>query len=358
MKFEGEAYPQDFILADVHLDWEGVQDRAVACLGRGLMIILPLKDGLVRLVASRAGVVEEANPTLEDFKEFFSEMAPGQGRLYDPTWLARFKLHHRGVNTYRDGRLFVAGDAGHMHSPAGGQGMNTGIQDAINLGWKLARVIRGQDPDTFLDTYHNERWPVGQRLLRGTDQIFSFGASTNRFFIFMRNLLLPWLLPWYAGSAERRAGLFLFMSEFDIQYRGSAIVDTAPGFDGPVQGGDRAQDGKVLIEDGKEVWLMSLCHGPSHHLILFSGIDAKAADLHELRAAETRFQNVNHDAAVSYLISGTSARSGSSYVDPTGKMHELYGFEQPGYVYVRPDGYVEHIGLLKDFDTLLQWLAK
>src|SRR5436190_13547878 len=139
LNFEGAAYPQDFILADVHLQWDHPIDRLTMFMGQTLLLGFPLRDGIFRLIGSRPGGLDKhAEPTLEDFQKIFAQLAPGNAQLVDPVWISRFRLHHRGVNCYRAGRLFVSGDAAHVHSPAGGQGMNTGMQDSVNLGWKLA----------------------------------------------------------------------------------------------------------------------------------------------------------------------------------------------------------------------------
>src|SRR5690606_41678311 len=97
-----------------------------------------------------------------------------------PAWLAPSPLHHRQAATYRAGRAFLAGDAAHIHSPIGAQGMNTGIQDARNLGWKLALVVRGRAAPGLLDTYDAERWPVGRFLLRFTDRLFAGVVAITR----------------------------------------------------------------------------------------------------------------------------------------------------------------------------------
>ena len=127
--FDGAAYPQDFILCYTHirnsiLPW----NRFSVCWGHGTMVFFPLKDCMVRIVASRLdhSANDEEEPKLQDFQSWLDYMTPGGGELYDPSWLARFRLHHRVASKYRQGRLFVAGDAAHIHSPAGGQGMNTG----------------------------------------------------------------------------------------------------------------------------------------------------------------------------------------------------------------------------------------
>src|SRR5918994_778786 len=188
LSFEGDAYPQDFVLADTKIDWEGEPDRLYFFLSRrGLLALFPMK-------------------------------------LHSPSWLARFRLHHRGVDSYQVGRAFVAGEAAHIHSPAGGQGMNTGIQDAYNLAWKLALVIEGYAPGSFLDSYHAERHPIGQRLLRTTDRMFKVAATRNPLRIALRNFLIPRVLPLVIGERPRRARAFRFVSQLGIKYPDSPIV--------------------------------------------------------------------------------------------------------------------------------------
>src|ERR671916_1040895 len=199
LSFEGDSYPQNFLLADVEIDWEGDKDRLYFFLSReGLLAVFPLAGpSSYRLIATRTEDTppDAGDPTLEEFQQLATELSALSMRLHDPGWLARFRLHHRGVNSYRAGRAFVAGDAAHIHSPAGGQGMNTGIQDAYNLAWKLALVVEGRAPDSLLDSYHEERHPIGQRLLRTTDRMFSVVATRNPLLIALRNLMLPRILP-------------------------------------------------------------------------------------------------------------------------------------------------------------------
>lgn len=181
IKFLGAAYPQEFMLADVHIsDTNLPLDRVVISFGKGVVLIFPMEGDLIRLVVSGSGLqigdpAGRKDPVLEDLLPYFeSFLPPGRGTLHNPQWLARFRLHHRAVDHYREGRLFLAGDAAHIHSPMGGQGMNTGMQDAVNLAWKLAAVIRPSkdaptvdgklpretnDDEALLDSYHAERWP-------------------------------------------------------------------------------------------------------------------------------------------------------------------------------------------------------
>jgi 2-polyprenyl-6-methoxyphenol hydroxylase-like FAD-dependent oxidoreductase len=114
--------------------------------------------------------------SLVDLQAMVDDPTGGTVRVHDPVWLTRFRLHHRQAVTYQRGRVFLAGDAAHIHRPVGAQGMNTNIQDAWNLGWKLAMVRRGTADARLLDSYHAERWPVGRTLLRATDRVLGVFA--------------------------------------------------------------------------------------------------------------------------------------------------------------------------------------
>ncbi|KAI1442964.1 FAD binding domain-containing protein [Annulohypoxylon stygium] len=357
LTFDGESYQQHFVLADTHVEWETPTRDAIMCFGQGVFVVLPMKDGKVRVFASGANVMNrEGGPLLEDFQEFFDKMVPIKGKLYDPSWLARFYLHHRGVNKYSNGRLFVAGDAAHIHSPAGGQGMNTGIQDAVNLGWKLAAVIRGERPASFLDSYHGERYPVGQNLLKGTDRVFTFMSSTNPIFVFIRNLLLPWLLPWQLGNQSRVKDMLKIMAEFDISYRDYGFVGTAPGLkENTVRGGDRMLDGKIEGPEGQK-YLLDLADPTSYHLILFSGVGTEAAFEGDLQRAEAIFMGKSPVPSKVHLIFGEKPNGQSGYVDKDATLHKDLGFSQPTYVLLRPDSYIGHVGPLSALDDLIDWL--
>jgi 2-polyprenyl-6-methoxyphenol hydroxylase-like FAD-dependent oxidoreductase len=353
LAFEGDAYPQDFVLADLDLDWDAEDDRLYFFLSReGLLAAFPLAGPSThRLVATRAGDAppDAGDPTLEEFQRMADELSSIPMRLHDPSWLSRFRLHHRGVDRYRAGRAFVAGDAAHIHSPAGGQGMNTGIQDSYNLAWKLALVIEGGAPDPLLDSYHEERHPVGQRLLRTTDRIFNVAATHNPMFTTLRNVLIPRVLPWVLGKRSRRARAFRFVSQLGIKYPESPIVDEdLAGADrafrrGPAAG-HRAPDGPLrLAGDGREVSLFSRLRGTPHHLLLFAGRGPDAGGF--TSAAELRNMLAGFEGMIQahLIFAGERGRVGSevpAYVDESGLLHRRYRLTGAGCYLIRPDGYV------------------
>jgi 2-polyprenyl-6-methoxyphenol hydroxylase-like FAD-dependent oxidoreductase len=357
MKFEGGVYPQDFILADVHMKWEQ-KDCLSMFLGNGFMGVFPLSNNIFRLIVSRASEKgKEDEPTLQDFQDVVDEFVPGKTELSDPVWIARFRLHHRIVDCYRKGRCFVAGDAAHIHSPAGGQGMNTGMQDAINLGWKLASVLRGQSSDALLDTYDVERRKVGLKLLHGTDRMFELMSTTNPLFLYLRNTLVGWVVPWVMGDLTGTQKRFRFISQLGIRYRESSIVGQASSWKGGLRGGDRAPDGELNGEGGKK-WLLELCCGVGFHLLLFSGTGDSALDDEKLEEFGSEFCKTGNNSVKFHKILTTPTTDGNGNIDEEGKVHELYGFKEPGYVLVRPDGYISFIGLLNSKAELDIWVKK
>ncbi|KXX81498.1 putative aromatic compound monooxygenase YhjG [Madurella mycetomatis] len=394
LTFKGAPYPQDFLLCDVHLrDSNLPQDRVGLHLGpKGVLALLPFDNEIIRIVASGYQIIaeNEGEPTLEQFQTYFTATTPpGSGTLHDPIWMTRFRLHHRGVNRYRDGRLFVAGDAAHIHSPAGGQGMNAGIQDAINLGWKLALALAVLREDggkasssppsaaraeALLDSYNAERHPVGRMLLKRTDRMFTFISSSNPFYVLIRNFFVKYVMPFVVRSEKRRLASYQLISQLGVTYRGSSkIVGTAKGFQGPVRGGDRLLDGGLLLptEDGggaaRETTLHHVCVGAAHHFLVFAGSAeadgpsaGKASDEKQLvTAAEEVTKTSTSDVQVHYIRAGDvklCPRAAEWYTDPEGRLHEQFGFGSPGYVFVRPDGYVAHIGPLAKLDQLISFL--
>src|SRR5215213_1026386 len=182
--FTGSAYAESFVLADVEMEWTpGPEEVALTFGSAGLTVVAPLPGGHYRVVAT----VDDApaTPDLEFVQHLLDERAPGRASVTALAWSSRFRVHHRVADHYRAGRLLLAGDAAHVHSPAGGQGMNTGIQDAFALGIALA----GGD----LDDYETQRRPVAQRVVAFTDRMTRIATTRSRPARVARNLALPLL---------------------------------------------------------------------------------------------------------------------------------------------------------------------
>ncbi|MBO2455763.1 FAD-dependent monooxygenase [Actinomadura barringtoniae] len=189
--FTGATYAESFVLADVRMDWDQRPDEVMLYFApEGLVVVAPLPGGHYRIVAT----VNEApeHPTLEDVQALLDSRGPAKrpAKVTEVVWSSRFRVHHRLADHYRADRIFLAGDAAHVHSPAGGQGMNTGIQDAVALGARLSSVLADGKPETDLDSYETDRRPVAAGVVAFTDRmtrVATLGHAPQRK---VRNLFL------------------------------------------------------------------------------------------------------------------------------------------------------------------------
>jgi hypothetical protein len=226
--------------------------------------------------------------------------------IYQVNWFSTYKVHSRRVNKFSVGRCFVAGDAAHIHSPAGAQGMNTGIQDGYNLAWKLALVLRGEAGPAILDTYNEERVENAERLLETTDRFFDLLVNPDWLLSFVRRQIFPRVANFVIGLDSVNQFIFPLISQTGITYRGHALALDNDNFE--VKAGDRMP--YFMIEDkGIYDWL----HAPKFHLLTFSS-DA--------------IQTVA-DSSVEHLVFPLSER-----------VAEIFGSDKPFSVLLRPDNYI------------------
>ncbi|MDB5721610.1 MAG: monooxygenase [Alphaproteobacteria bacterium] len=181
--FTGETMPSDWMLADVHMRGYPCPDSEASVYWHkdGAFVIFPISPGRYRLIADLppSGEAHPPTPTLEQVQAVIQRRGPPGMTAHDPIWLAGFRINGRKVSNYRWGRAFLVGDAAHVHSPAGGQGMNTGMQDAFNLAWKLALVVGGECRETLLDSYSLERSFVGDQVLKSAQRLTVVGTLKN-----------------------------------------------------------------------------------------------------------------------------------------------------------------------------------
>lgn len=179
--FTGDAYEQSFVLADVRMTWQLRADEVMLFFSPdGLAVVAPLPGGRHRVVATVDDAPE--HPGIADVQHLLDTRGPqtGAARIHEVVWSSRFRVHHRLADHYRAGRILLAGDAAHVHSPAGGQGMNTGIQDAVALGRALAAVLHGPADEAQLDRYERTRRPVAQRVVAFTDRLTRMATLRSR----------------------------------------------------------------------------------------------------------------------------------------------------------------------------------
>lgn len=234
--FAGDTLLSDWVLADVHLEGDHIADTEISTYWNehGVLVIFPITQGRFRVIADMGVSVEgpPPMPTREQIQALMDLRGPGGITAVDPIWLSGFRINERKVTDYRAGRVFIAGDAAHVHSPAGGQGMNTGMQDAFNLAWKLALVSRGTCSEELLASYSVERSAVGDEVLQAAGKLTAVATMRNHAAQVVRNAIGRVLL----GLTPVRRFMVESMSEVSVGYDKSPLNGPAAHVSGPVPG--------------------------------------------------------------------------------------------------------------------------
>jgi 2-polyprenyl-6-methoxyphenol hydroxylase-like FAD-dependent oxidoreductase len=315
LPFRGHPYPQDWLLADVRLDWARPESEVHAFFRADgtPLICFPMREHQWRLVVPFAGDRTPGPPDLAEIQQLVDQRAPEPVVASEPTWLASFNCHRRSTDVYRRGHVLLAGDAVHIHTPAGGQGMNTGITDAHNLGWKLALVADGRAPDQLLDTYGAEREPVAQQVLGLTHTLVRFGTMTHPVKRALRDAIVP--AASRVGPVHRRA--VRRWTQVNVAYPASSLTKTDRG-PGRPSAGQRVPDLEVLTAEGPSRLFTVLRRG--RHVIVITGADPDHAPTNPaLDPYRGLFEVVTCESVDARAF--RSARAGSVFL-------------------VRPDGYL------------------
>jgi 2-polyprenyl-6-methoxyphenol hydroxylase-like FAD-dependent oxidoreductase len=236
--FPGGTYRQIFYVADVEAAGPALNGELHVDLDEADFLgVFPLAgQGRARLIGTvRDERADRADSlTFEDISD--RAITHLKVQVTKVNWFSTYHVHHRVTQHFRKGRAFLLGDAAHIHSPAGGQGMNTGIGDAINLAWKLAAVVARRAPNALLDSYEAERIGFARRLVATTDRVFSFATSQGKIADFLRTRLAPILIPRAVAFEPVREFMFRTVSQITLNYRRGPL---SRGLAGHVHGGDR-----------------------------------------------------------------------------------------------------------------------
>jgi 2-polyprenyl-6-methoxyphenol hydroxylase-like FAD-dependent oxidoreductase len=240
VQFEGSTMPSEWLLADVDIDGEIPRNEMTICwTTEGVLVFFPIAGERFRVIADVApSAASDAPPELEQVQTLLDQRGPSKVRAHDPIWLSRFRINERKVKDYSRGRVFLAGDAAHVHSPAGGQGMNTGMQDALNLAWKLAMVWHRNAQSSLLDSYSIERSAIGDQVLRNASNMTKVGIVHNPILQEIRGLAATAL-----GHIPALRQRFVDqLTEIDLHYGQSPLTHAVPGGAQSPPGGARAPD--------------------------------------------------------------------------------------------------------------------
>jgi 2-polyprenyl-6-methoxyphenol hydroxylase-like FAD-dependent oxidoreductase len=324
--FPGGAYSQLFYVADVEASGPPVDGNLNLDLDQAdFLAVFPLKaEGHVRLV----GAVSDERATRAEtltFDDVSHQAIDGMKIVVGKVnWFSTYHVHHRVTNHFRKGRAFLLGDAAHIHSPAGGQGMNTGIGDAVNLSWKLAAVLKKRAPAALLDSYEPERIGFARRLVQTTDRAFTLASSEGKLAERIRTQLVPKIAPALTGLEPVRKFAFRTVSQMVVNYRRGPLSEGAAG---DVWGGDRLPWVKLAGGADNFTPLQALdwqvhVYGEASHA-LSRACQARGLDLHRI---------------------------------PWSPAMRKAGVKQDALYLVRPDGYVALAEPKGDAERLLAYL--
>ena len=340
--FEGSTFERMFFVADAQVDWQFSHDALHVCLAKETFVVFfPLKgEKRYRIVGvfPEEFSKEEGDVLYEEIEQRIKDEAKLELDVHDVKWFSTYKVHTRHVSKFSLGRCFLAGDSAHVHSPAGAQGMNTGIQDSYNLGWKMALVLKGTAGEWLLNTYNEERLENAKNLLQTTDRMFQLVASPEWFAAFLRMNVFPQIARFVFGLEAVQHFIFPIVSQIGINYRHSSLSDHKDDEDFKVRAGDRMP---FFLVDGKSVF--DLLHEPKFHWLMFS---AQQDDVGELRKTVAgKYGDLVEVQRLSVSANVTDA----------------FGHEGSFAVLLRPDNYIgriasdtSHVALRSYLDGLIK----
>lgn len=319
LAFEGITFERMFYVADVQIDWKFSHDALMVFLMKhNLLAFFPMVgENRWRIVGtfSEEFSKEEGDVLYEEIEAQIKKDAEIEFDITNVNWFSTYKVHTRHVSRFSKGKCFLAGDSAHIHTPAGAQGMNTGIQDGYNLAWKMALVLKEKANGQILETYNEERLENAKSLLKTTDRLFNFVASPEPVLTYLRMYVFPYVAGVAFSFDAVKKFVFPLISQIGINYRKDSLSESDGFF--AVKAGDRMP---YFTVDGASIY--DRLRTPKFHLITFS--DGKNQ---ELNAAKT--------------IDEKHADSVDFHEIPLyPNIAEIFGARETFSIFLRPDNYI------------------
>ncbi len=348
----GDAFAEPSLVADVHIPNASIKGLANIFFHKDQVLALfAIQPQQYRIFANVTTTAQE-KITHVDLQKFIQERTTYPWIVTEAHWISRFRIPYRIVDHLNIDHVFFAGDAAHSHSPVGGQGMNTGLQDAYNLAWKLALVLRGQATEALLKSYHGERYPVNQRIVAHTTSMTRLVMGKNSVTRLCLRCFLRCLKHLKTGSYH----IAMTMSQLSIRYHRSKNID----FDSIMSArspkpGERAPD--ILIHDDKR--LHGYLRGYHHKLLIFTGIKLTQATCLPLKKI---IDQINASLSIDlkiYVISPQEMGDIQPIIlDPRHRVHKRYHVQYPGFYVIRPDNIIAYCHHNMDLRRLMRYFQE
>ena len=323
-KFGGDTQERMFYVADVKLE-SPITDRKDAyfvMINKGFLLFFPLlEEKHYRIIGTVPdGVIDKEKAQFSDIKQIIKKQLEIPVQFLEEYWFSTYKVHSRMADSFGKGRCFIAGDAAHIHTPAGGQGMNTGIQDAYNLAWKLAFVINKKADKKLLETYNEERKENAKNLLRSTDRMFDILAGTSIAANFIRLYIMPFVLNRITKYSFISSKIFPLLSQIGVKYPNSSL--TLESSVAKICAGDRMP---YLQINGESIF--DKLKNPTYKILYFGNKNNDC--LQEIKHAKIELVKLSFEVIPTIFINQSDC-----------------------YIVVRPDNYISYMG--KDLEKIKQ----
>ncbi|MDQ3712337.1 MAG: FAD-dependent monooxygenase [Acidobacteriota bacterium] len=337
LKFEGSTFERMFYVADVQIDWKFSHDAGHAFLMKNsLLAFFPMTgEKQWRIVGTfpEEFAKDEGEVLYEEIEERIKQDTELDLDITKVNWFSTYKVHTRHVNKFSTGRCFLAGDSAHIHTPAGAQGMNTGIQDGYNLAWKMALVLKGKANEKILETYNEERLENAKNLLKTTDRFFNLAASPDTLTSYFRTHIFPYIAGFAFNTDAVKKFVFPRVSQIGINYRHGSLSETDGNFS--VKAGDRMP--YFTIEDAS---IYDRLREPKFHLLVYSD---GAGDFQNF-ATELKNESASMlDFSVTPLYPNIA---------------EIFGAKTSFVLLLRPDNYIGLLSSDVSVERLREYLDK
>jgi 2-polyprenyl-6-methoxyphenol hydroxylase-like FAD-dependent oxidoreductase len=348
LQFEGKTLDENYALGDLYIDGDlPATDFHIFSSEFGFMGLFPMGERRFRLIASNplSKPNKDTAPSIEELQQIYDQRSHIPARFHDMSWSSWFRINSRMVSRLHVGRVFLGGDSAHIHSPAGAQGMNTGIQDMINLAWKLAFVLKRQADPKLLDTYTDDRIPVIRNVLTKTEALTDVIGSENPTF----RSVFSHIAPWIVGTEFVQENSTERMSQLSLNYRDSPLSVSHHSL-GSLRAGDRMPNLDVQVVGGRGE---AIREPTAARLFQLLDTDRFTLLFANLKDAEATHHSVQSSLSPWKGLLQTYSIAPSANADQQFK--SIFG-SGPALILVRPDGYAAFTGADSSLDALAKYL--
>lgn len=331
----GSDIPQEFVVADIRIKATIDPETIIMYFTKGTVFgLFPLRDNKYRIVANSNQAENKKSFSDAEIKQIVQHHTKNKVEATEILWSSPFWIHSKVAEKLRQGRVFIAGDAAHVHSPAGAQGMNTGLQDVYNLAWKLALVIQNQVNPSILNSYEPERLPIIKSIVTITEKLSHLVLTHNRFVLGLRNFFFKHI----AGKSTFLQNIVAArVTQISLNYRKSPIVEQqTKGRTNSPKPGDRLWD--VEMKNGRRLY--DYIKDTQHHLFLFTGRTTTSEQLQEMNDINAKLSQQFSNLIKVHVITDQALQFANVIDDKDYSIHKRFGITKSSMCLVRPDQYI------------------